>query len=121
MIEGFTEFINPAAIDVDALTRLRELATMRIVESSPEFGSWLRSWCETEEVCRKTSPEQRPARHVIALPPAHKWTNQELGKALRAITSISLMPLHGSLDEFVDRVTCTISEEAAARLENHDA
>lgn len=117
MIEGFTRLIDTRRIDAEALARFRRLAVKRVMEAAPEFGAWLRAWCETEEYWRKTDPDNRPTKHVVGLPPAHTWSDRELGKALRAITSISLTPMHGTLDEFVDRLTLVISEEAAARLD----
>ena len=116
-IEGFQPFIDSREIPDDALVRFRRLAVTRVLDVSPVFGEWLRKWCETEELWRRQNPDNRPARHVVALPPAHEWNNRELAQALRAATALSYIPLHGSFDSFVDRIIVAISEAAAARLE----
>ena len=116
-IEGFQPIIDTRLIDDQAIVRFRRLAVNRVLDSAPVFGGWLRRWCETEEYWRATDPDNRPAQHVVALPPAGNWTDKELGKALRAITALSLIPMHVSLDSFLDRLTLAIAEEAAARLE----
>ena len=113
------KYIDLAAIPNDALARFRKLAVTAVMDSSPVFGAWLRSWCETEELYRKKDPANRPTKHAVGLPPAHTWNDRELGQALRAATALSYMPLHGSFSDVVDRIVLVISEEASTRLESH--
>lgn len=114
----FSEHFDGRRIPDDALTHLRSLSLKNVSEPAPTFGEWLRKWCETEQYWRKTNPENRPTQHVLALPPAHEWTDKEVGQALRGATSLSyVVGFDAAVGELVDRIMLTISEEAATRLE----
>jgi hypothetical protein len=114
------KYIDSRIIPDEALANFRKLAVTAVMDASPAFGAWLRGWCETEELWRTKDPDNRPVKHVVALPPVHTWDDQEVGKALRASTSLSFIELHGSFDQFVDRIALCISEAAAERLAKHE-
>jgi hypothetical protein len=111
------KYIDCRAIPNEELVRFRKLAVESVMEAAPTFGEWLRKWCETEELWRRQNPQNRPAKHLIALPPACEWTNRELSQALRAVTNLSYIPQHGTFDTFIDRIVLVVTEEAADRLE----
>jgi hypothetical protein len=113
-------FFDSRTIPDEVLTQFRRLAVQKVLPMAPTFGEWLRRWCEAEQYARKMHPDKRERMHWLGLPPLPDWTDREIGEALRGITIISLIDVHGSLSDFLDRLTLAISEEAADRLAKHE-
>ena len=109
--------IDPREIPDVTLARFRKLVVTKVLPLAPRFAEWLVSWCSAEEYHRRRDPKHRHVKHLLGLPLWGRWSNSEIGQALRAITILSLIPMHGSLDDLLDRLTLAISEEAADRLE----
>lgn len=109
--------IDPRKIPDETLTRFRRLVVEKILDLAPRFGEWLLKWIDAEQYHRQRDPSHRHAKHLLALPLCDGWTDKEIGQTLRAVTVLSLIPIHGSLDDFLDRLTLTIGEVAATKLE----
>ena len=111
--------IDPRHIPDETLVRLRRLAVDKVLPIAPRFAQWLIEWCGAEAYHRQRDPDHRRAVHLLALPLISDWSDREIGQTLRAVTLLSLIPMHGSLDDFLDRLTLVIGEVAADRLEAH--
>ena len=112
--------IDPTQIPDETLTRFRKLAVTRVLPIAPRFGEWLVEWIGSEQYHRQADPDHRHKTHLLALPLCSDWTDKEIGQTLRAVTILSSIPMHGSLDAFLDRLTLAVGEVAADRLEAHD-
>ena len=100
------------------LDHLRQLTTLKVLDAAPALALWLRDWCETEAAWRRTDPDNRPARHAVALPPVEQWDDRQVAAALRGVTALSYIDnLHAAVGDLIDRITLCVSEVAAARLE----
>lgn len=114
--------IDPTGIPNETLTRFRKLVTEKVLGVAPRFAEWLTVWISTEEYHRTRDPKHRPSGHLRALPildGPNGWTNREIAQTLRGITYLSMIPMHGTLDDFLDRLVLAVSEVAADRLEKH--
>ena len=103
----------------DALETFRRLATTHILDgrfAAPKFACWLRNWLETEASWRETDPDHRPAKHAIALPPVHEWSDRELGRAMLAAVAIQQMTIPDSFGVFVDRLVMALAGRVCQRL-----
>jgi hypothetical protein len=109
--------IDPTGIPDGTLDRLRHLAVTRVLPLAPRFGEWLTLWIAEEQFRRREDPCHRHVSHLFALPELCDYSSVELGQTLRAVTVLSLIPLDGSLDDLIDRLTLAVSETAADRLE----
>jgi hypothetical protein len=117
MIE-FARFFDSRRIPDEALDNLRQLVTLKVLDVAPTLALWLRSWCEVEAEWRTKDEDNRPARHVVALPPVDSWNDRQLAAALRGCTALSYIDnLDAAAGELIDRITLAISEHAATRLE----
>jgi hypothetical protein len=108
---------DPRLIPDRALAEFRRLSLSKVIEASPEFGEWLHGWLDVEQFWRGTDPHKRPAGHLVALPPVDRWTDAQLGRALRAVHVLGYQPAPESFAWFIDRCILAVVAIAAERLE----
>jgi hypothetical protein len=75
---------------------------------------------EGGEFCGETEPAKRPKNHMLCIPPVQDWNNEQLGRALSAVTMLSYMIPFESLGVIVDRLVLCVSQCAAERLIKND-
>jgi hypothetical protein len=120
MMPEYEKYIDLQTIPDDAISYLREFTLSRILPEAPAFGQWLHSWLDTEQFFRQTDPAKRPKNHMLCIPPVQDWNNEQLGRALSAVTMLSYMIPFESLGVIVDRLVLCVSQCAAERLIKND-
>ena len=119
MIEGFQQFIHTP-------DRRRCLGSIPQAGPYERFGvctgvrRMAAGVARNGRILEGDGPRQPPHQALHRTSAGRHLDGSGIGPTVRAITVLSLIPMHGSLDQFLDRMTAAISEQAAARLEKRD-